>query len=214
MSAGDLFDDQPCEAVRRLRPGIVLLPGHARDEAVLTAVEAVIDAAPPQRMMTPGGRAMSVAMTNCGTWGWVSDRRGYRYTRCEPHSAQPWPPMPRRLKALAAGAAARAGFEGFEPDACLINVYDIGARMGLHQDRDERDFTQPIVSVSLGVPAVFLLGGERRKSPTEPLRLAHGDTLVFGGPARLMYHGVRPVKPGTHPRLDERRINLTFRRAR
>lgn len=213
MTGSDLFDELPRQGAVALRPGVTLLPAHAADEAVLETVETVTAAVEPRRMVTPGGRPMSVAMTNCGSFGWVSDRRGYRYTRHDPQSGEPWPALPERLRLLAREAAARAGFPAFEPDACLINEYRVGARMGLHQDRNERDFTQPIVSVSLGVPAVFLIGGEQRNAPTQAVRLAHGDTIVFGGPARLVYHGVRPVKTATHPRLGARRINLTFRRA-
>lgn len=213
MTTGDLFDNLPRSGPIVLRPGVTLLPAHAVDDDVLEAIDAVRTAAAPRHMVTPGGHAMSVEMTNCGTFGWVSDRRGYRYTRHDPQSGRPWPPLPPRLRRLAATAAACAGFPAFDPDACLINEYRVGARMGLHQDRNERDFNQPIVSVSLGVPAVFLIGGDRRGAPTEAVRLTHGDTIIFGGPARLIYHGVRPVKAATHPRLGARRINLTFRRA-
>lgn len=157
---------------------------------------------------------MSVAMTNCGALGWISDRRGYRYTTLDPDSSHPWPPLPVGFVALATGAAAAAGCPAFTPDACLINRYAPGARMALHQDRDERDFAQPIVSVSLGLPAVFLLGGQSRSDRPLRLGLEHGDVLVLSGPARLRFHGVMPVRDGEHPVLGRCRVNLTFRRAR
>lgn len=214
MSSRDLIDAAQRGETVALRAGITLLRGFADDAALWSAVQAVLAAAPPRRMATPGGRRMSAAMTNCGSLGWVSDTRGYRYTQHDPHTGLPWPVMPRRLHSLASAAAAQAGFAGFSPDACLINEYIVGARMGLHRDSDEQDFSQPIVSVSLGVPAVFLIGGERRKDTTEAVRLGHGDVVVFGGPARLVYHGVRPIREQCHPLLGQRRINLTFRRAR
>jgi alkylated DNA repair protein (DNA oxidative demethylase) len=156
---------------------------------------------------------MSVAMTNAGPLGWVSDRRGYRYDPIDPDSGRPWPPMPAVFLQLADAAAAHAGFTGFVPDACLLNRYEAGARLSLHQDRDERDLGQPIVSVSLGIPAVFLFGGLQRADRPQRVPLAHGDVVVWGGPARLRYHGVLPLKPHHHPLLGETRINLTFRRA-
>jgi alkylated DNA repair protein (DNA oxidative demethylase) len=156
---------------------------------------------------------MSVAMSNCGPLGWVSDRRGYRYDALDPLSGQPWPAMPERWKALAARAAAQAGFDGFEPDACLINQYLPGCKLSLHQDKDERDFSAPIVSVSLGLPAVFLFGGERRADRPQRYRLQHGDVVVWGGASRLAFHGVAPLADGEHVWLGRRRINLTFRRA-
>lgn len=196
-----------------LREGVVLLRGFATAPAVVDAVRAVQAAAPPRRMVTPGGYAMSVAMTSCGDLGWVTDRGGYRYDPVDPASGRPWPAMPATLRALATRAAATAGFAEFAPDSCLVNLYEPGARLSLHQDRNERDFAQPIVSVSLGLPAVFLLGGARRTDPTQPVQLVHGDVLVFGGPARRVYHGVKPLKPGGHPVLGACRVNLTFRRA-
>ncbi len=214
MTSGDLLDALDRGETLSPRPGVTLLRGFAADPAIWSAVEAVMGAAPPRRMTTPGGRLMSAALTSCGRLGWVTDSRGYRYAECDPQTGVRWPAMPPPLRRLAAEAAASAGFPDFDPDACLINEYAIGARMGLHRDRDEQDMAQPIVSVSLGVPAVFLLGGPRRGDATEPLRLSHGDVVVFGGPARLMYHGVRPVKAAHHPVLGARRINITFRRAR
>lgn len=156
---------------------------------------------------------MSVALTNCGTLGWVTDQTGYRYDAINPVSGFPWPPMPESFLRLATAAAAEAGFTSFVPDACLINRYEPGARLSLHQDRNERDFDQPIVSVSLGLPAVFLFGGKRRADASLRVRLTHGDVVVWGGPARLSYHGVLPLKEGHHPLVGSRRINLTFRKA-
>lgn len=156
---------------------------------------------------------MSVAMSNCGAAGWITDRNGYRYARHDPVTGSPWPAMPEAFAALAAAAAQQAGFPGFAPDACLINRYEPGARMSLHQDRNEADFGHPIVSVSLGLPAVFLFGGTAREARPLRLPLSHGDVLVWGGPARLRFHGVMPVKPGHHPLLGAARLNLTFRKA-
>lgn len=201
-------------AAERLEEGVMLLPEYAAAAGeLLVAIGDVAAEAPFRRMETPGGYRMSVAMTNCGEWGWVTDRAGYRYEREDPVSGRRWPAMPPALVALAQGAAAEAGFAGFEPDACLINRYEAGAKMSPHQDRDERDFSQPIVSVSLGLPAVFLLGGWKRNDPLRRLRLEHGDVIVWGGPARLRFHGVMPVKAGVHPLTGACRINLTFRRA-
>src|SRR5690606_11233386 len=144
-------------------------------------------------------RRMSVAMTNCGPLGWCSDRSGYRYEPADPLTGLAWPPMPAEIRALARAAADAAGFDGFEPDACLINRYAPGTKLSLHQDKDERDFTSPIVSVSLGVPAVFLFGGRKRKDPLVRVRLEHGDVVVWGGAARLNYHGVAPLAETEHP---------------
>jgi alkylated DNA repair protein (DNA oxidative demethylase) len=203
-------------AAERLEEGVMLLPGYAAAEAgeLLDAIDEVAAEAPFRRMETPGGYRMSVAMTNCGEWGWVTDRAGYRYERADPLSGKAWPAMPEELEKLAKGAAEAAGFGGFNPDACLINRYEPGAKMSPHQDRDEQDFAQPIVSVSLGLPAVFLLGGLKRADAVRKVRLEHGDVVVWGGPARLRFHGVMPVKAGAHPLTGACRINLTFRRAR
>lgn len=213
----DLFPDEPVveQAQLPLGPGAMLLRGFARAQAaeLLEAVVAVTRQAPFRLMSTPGGYQMSVAMTNCGAAGWITDRSGYRYGPIDPLSNKHWPPMPAVFASLAAAAAARAGFASFVTDACLINQYEPGSRMSLHQDKNERDFSAPIVSVSLGLPAVFLLGGERRSDPAERVALAHGDVVVWGGPARLRYHGVMTVKDGEHPQLGRRRINLTFRKA-
>jgi alkylated DNA repair protein (DNA oxidative demethylase) len=183
-------------------------------ERLRSDVAAVTAAAPFRHMRTPGGFTMSVAMTNCGPFGWVSDPRGYRYSETDPDSGLPWPPMPRSFASLATRAAAAAGFAGFEPDACLVNRYASGARLTLHQDKDERDFGEPIVSVSLGTPATFLFGGARRKEPLVRVPLEHGDVVVWGGPARLRYHGVAPLAHAEHWFAGGARINLTFRRAR
>ncbi|MBP4048091.1 DNA oxidative demethylase AlkB [Chromobacterium violaceum] len=206
-------DDGPW--TERLSVGAALLHGWAcaGDAELVAAVEAVVAQSPLRGMVTPGGQAMSVTTASCGDWGWVSDRRGYRYSAVDPDNGRPWPAMPGPLRELARGAAAEAGFAGFDPDACLINCYLPGARMGLHQDKDERDFSAPIVSVSLGLPAVFLLGGLRRADKTARILLQHGDVLVWGGPDRLRFHGVLPVQPGIHPLLGGRRLNLTFRKA-
>lgn len=202
-------------AALALGPGAVLLPGYAaaRADDLLRGVEQIVADAPWRHMVTPGGWRMSVAISNCGALGWVSDRRGYRYDPCDPESGRPWPPMPAALRTLAIDAADASGFPAFAPDACLVNRYAPGARLSLHQDRDERDFGAPIVSVSLGLPAVFLFGGERRTDPTQRVPLVHGDVVVWGGPARLRYHGVLPLKDGQHPRTGATRINLTMRHA-
>ncbi|MGH9518188.1 MAG: DNA oxidative demethylase AlkB [Terriglobales bacterium] len=196
-------------------PGAALLPGdaHADEAALLEELRRVAVAAPFRHMVTRGGHAMSVAMTNCGPLGWVSDRRGYRYAPTDPESGAAWPAMPAAFLRLAGAAAGRAGYADFEPDACLINRYEPGAKMGMHQDQDESDFGQPIVSVSLGLNATFLFGGRRRSDPVRKIELSHGDVVVFGGESRLNYHGVQALKPGHHPRLGPVRINLTFRRA-
>jgi len=198
-----------------LGPGAWLLRGFARPvaEAAWDAVAAVLKQAPVRHRVTPGGFRMSVAMSNCGPLGWVSDRTGYRYTQAEPESGRPWPAMPTPLRTLATQAAARGGFSAFAPDACLINRYEPGARLTLHQDRNERDFRQPIVSVSLGLPAVFLWGGSKRSDRTVRVPLCHGDVVVWGGPARLRYHGVSALKNGEHPLTGCCRVNLTFRQA-
>jgi alkylated DNA repair protein (DNA oxidative demethylase) len=164
-------------------------------------------------MVTPGGYRMSVAMTNCGSLGWVSDRTGYRYSTIDPESGLPWPQMPDAFFRLATSAAAQAGFTQYVPDACLINRYAPGAKLSLHQDKDEKDFGQPIVSVSLGIPAVFLFGGLKRSDKPARVSLTHGDVVVWGGPDRLRYHGVLPLKESHHPVVGGYRVNLTIRKA-
>lgn len=217
MITTDLFSAVP-EPSRRDEPlcdGAVVLRGFAlaNEPPLLQAIDTIAAQAPFRHLITPGGFRMSVGMTNAGPLGWVSDRRGYRYDPTDPDSSQPWPPMPDVFLELAGAAAARAGFSGFVPDACLINRYEPGTRLTLHQDRNERDFEQPIVSVSLGIPAVFLFGGMQRTDRAMRVPLAHGDVVVWGGPARLRYHGVLPLKPNHHQAFGECRINLTFRRA-
>jgi alkylated DNA repair protein (DNA oxidative demethylase) len=208
-----LFDDA---AEQELAPGAWLLRGLAlaRAPALLEAIEAVRAQALLRHMVTPGGLTMKVAMTNCGALGWVSDRRGgYRYQATDPLSGAPWPPLPALFVALAGEAAERAGFAGFAPDACLINRYEPGARLSLHQDRDERDHGHPIVSVSLGLPAVFLFGGLTRSDRPLRVPLQHGDVVVWGGPARLRFHGVAPLDEAAPGQPWAQRFNLTLRRA-
>jgi DNA oxidative demethylase len=210
---GDLFEQETQS--RWLAPGALHLPGGLDSLGpgsawLLAWIGAVSSQAPFRHLRTPGGQSMSVAMTNAGPCGWVSDRRGYRYSPLDPLSQQPWPPLPRELLTLASDAAQAAGFADFEPDACLINRYLPGARMSLHQDRDEASFAHPIVSVSLGLAAEFLLGGLTRGDAVQRLMLRSGDLLVLGGEARLRFHGVAPVKAGAEGEL---RFNLTLRRA-
>ncbi|MBI3897018.1 MAG: DNA oxidative demethylase AlkB [Gammaproteobacteria bacterium] len=209
-------DTEQNSAVREaLCPGAVVLRNFAvrDDDTIFTALRRLAEHAPFRHMVTPGGFRMSVAMTNCGAWGWVTDRRGYRYDALDPENGKPWPAMPAVFLQLARDAAASAGFAQFEPDACLINRYEPGARMSLHQDKNERDFNAPIVSVSLGLPAVFLFGGFQRNDRPLRVPLTHGDVVVWGGSARLRYHGVMPLKAGHHPLTGGYRINLTFRKA-
>jgi alkylated DNA repair protein (DNA oxidative demethylase) len=193
----------------------MLLRRWAKPEAIalLADLQAVLERAPLRHMLTPGGFRMSVAMSNCGALGWVSDSTGYRYDAVDPHSGQRWPAMPASFLRFSRLVAAAAGFSGFEPDACLANRYEPGARLTLHQDRNERDFSQPIVSVSLGLPAVFLFGGPKRSDRLVRVPLMHGDVIVWGGPARLRYHGVLVLRQGQHALTGSSRINLTFRRA-
>ena len=213
----DLFDDLPPDAtLTPMAPGAVLLHGLAREgaAALLQAIEGVLQQAPLRHMQTPGGYTMSVAMSNCGPLGWVSSASGYRYAALDPQSGQPWPAMPACLLDLAQRAAAQAGYPHFAPDACLINQFEPGAKLSLHQDKDERDLRAPIVSVSLGLPAVFLFGSPSRKDRPQHWRLVHGDVVVWGGPSRLAYHGVNALAQGEHALLGPRRLNLTFRCAR
>ena len=216
-ATGDLLSDvpQPGANVESLADGATLLRGFARPEAVslMAAVERIAAVAPFRHMITPGGFRMSVAMTNCGGAGWVTDRSGYRYDPRDPVTDRPWPAMPETFFTLAARAAAAAGFPGFAPDACLINRYAPAARLSLHQDKNERDFDSPIVSVSLGLPAVFLFGGARRADRPRRIRLESGDVVAWGGPARLAFHGVAALADGDDPLTGRCRINLTFRKA-
>jgi DNA oxidative demethylase len=209
----DLFE--PVSRDLALADGAMLLGGFARsvEAPLLAALRDVLAAAPFRHMVTPGGYRMSVAMTNCGAAGWVTDRSGYRYDPVDPETGLRWPEMPAVFADLATRAASAAGFDGFVADACLINRYEPGARLSLHQDRNERDYGAPIVSVSLGLPATFLFGGLKRSDRPRRVALVHGDVVVWGGPARLAFHGVMPLADGEHPLLGRQRINLTFRRA-
>jgi alkylated DNA repair protein (DNA oxidative demethylase) len=198
----------------RLEEGALLLHGFAIAEVpvLIEEVALIAQAAVFRNLVTPGGYTMSVAMTNCGRLGWVSDRTGYRYDPADPATGVPWPAMPAAFLDIAVRAASEAGFANYDPDACLINRYIAGAKLGLHQDRDEKDAWAPIVSVSLGLPAIFLWGGKRRSDPVRRLPLESGDVAVWGGPARFVYHGVAPLKDGLHPLTGVARINLTFRK--
>ncbi len=215
----DLFGDTgvagPSEGGEQLGEGSLLQRGFARDEtgALVAAVDRIAAISPFRHMVTPGGFRMSVAMTNCGDVGWVTDRSGYRYSAIDPVTGQSWPPMPEIFRSLAARAAAAAGFASFLPDACLINRYTPETKLSLHRDEDERDLSAPVVSVSLGLPATFLWGGLSRKDRPFRVRLESGDVVVWGGPARLVYHGVAPLAEGEHPLTGCSRINLTFRKA-
>ena len=214
----DLFDSvaeaQP--AREEIADGAVLLRGFVKpsESELIDAVRAIVAQSPFRRMTTPGGHLMSVAMTNCGERGWITDHTGYRYDPIDPKTAAPWPAMPSVLRDLARRAAEQGGFEAFAPDACLVNRYEPGTRLSLHQDKDELDYSAPIVSVSLGLPATFLFGGMARSDKPRRFRLVHGDVVVWGGPSRLAYHGVAPLADGEHALLGRKRINLTFRRTR
>lgn len=195
--------------------GLVHLPQVLSDPmAIIDALTPVLRQSPLRHMQTRRGFLMSAAMTNCGSYGWVSDRRGYRYQTDDPDTGKPWPDMPVLLQQLANDLSTMAGYKNFQPDVCLINRYVVGAKMALHQDADESDFEQPIVSLSFGLPVVFLWGGLQRSDPVQKIVLDHGDVLVWGGNSRLNFHGVAPLRKGAHPLLGEQRINLTFRRAR
>ncbi|WP_223515512.1 DNA oxidative demethylase AlkB [Pseudomonas sp. GL-R-26] len=214
----DLFADaEPEQQPRREQIGeqSYVLRGFALPwlERLLPALAEVLVAAPFRQMVTPGGFTMSVALSSCGTFGWTTDRSGYRYTRDDPQTGRPWPMMPKVFFQLAQAAAQAAGFTGFAPDSCLINRYIPGAKMSLHQDKDEHSYAAPIVSVSLGLPAMFLFGGFARGDKSQRVPLFHGDIVVWGGVDRLRYHGVLPIKDGHHPKLGEQRINFTFRTA-
>ncbi|UMZ09435.1 DNA oxidative demethylase AlkB [Pseudomonas sp. MPFS] len=182
-------------------------------EHLLPQLERVLEQAPFRHMVTPGGFSMSVGLSSCGQLGWTTDRSGYRYSPVDPQSSRPWPAMPEAFRQLAQAAADAAGFTGFSPDSCLINCYRPGAKMSLHQDKNERDYRAPIVSLSLGLPAIFLFGGQQRSDKSQRVPLLHGDVVVWGGVDRLRFHGVMPIKEGTHALLGQQRINLTFRQA-
>ncbi|KJC33454.1 DNA oxidative demethylase AlkB [Bradyrhizobium sp. LTSP857] len=214
----DLFDSvaeaQPSR--EEIADGAVLLRGFVKpiESELIAAVRAIVAQSPFRRMTTPGGHQMSVAMTNSGERGWITDHTGYRYDPIDPRTEAPWPAMPPVLRDLARRAAEQGGFTGFAPDACLVNRYEPGTRLSLHQDKDELDYSAPIVSVSLGLPATFLFGGMARADKPRRFRLVHGDVVVWGGPSRLAYHGVAPLADGEHALLGRKRINLTFRRTR
>ena len=223
----DLFDEVPAQPVN-IAEGAILLPSFAlyHEAQLLLDLKHILSLSPLRNMVTPGGHTMSVAMTNCGDLGWVSDRKGYRYHALDPNTGEPWQPMPKSFLALAKQAADKAGYANFVPDACLINQYKIGARMSLHQDKDEQDFNQPIVSVSLGVSATFLFGGLKRSDKPTKIQLNHGDVIVWGGKSRLNYHGIMPLKAtntlaniptntpaNSYAAFGEYRFNLTFRKA-
>jgi DNA oxidative demethylase len=213
-----LFEGVTAESTalnENLGPGTAILRGMARDREaeIMEALFSVAAGSPFRHMVTPGGFRMSVAMTNCGSLGWVTDRKGYRYASVDPETGIPWPAMPEVFVNLAREAATKAGYPAFAPDACLVNRYEPGARLTLHQDKNENDFEEPIVSVSLGLPAIFVFGGLERSEKTIRVPVVHGDILVWGGPARLRYHGVDPLKDGYHPLAGRYRFNLTFRRA-
>jgi alkylated DNA repair protein (DNA oxidative demethylase) len=216
LAAHDLFSALGREPfTETLAPGATLLGGFAAadEAALLAALQDVAAEAPFRQMITPGGFTMSVAMSNCGSAGWITDRSGYRYDAIDPLRGVPWPAMPRIFRELAIRAAAAAGYEGFAPDSCLINRYEPGTRLSLHQDRNERDYDAPIVSVSLGLSAMFLFGGLARSDSYRRLPLVSGDVVVWGGPSRLVFHGVAPLADGTHPLTGGIRFNLTFRKA-
>jgi len=215
MSRTEQLSLLPPAAPLAIAAEATLLPRFAASvaDAAPTLLAPVLEQAPLRHMVTPGGQRMSVAMTNCGEAGWVSDRGGYRYARVDPASDRPWPAMPPPLRRLAQRAAASVGFDAFEPDACLVNYYAPGTRLTLHQDRNERDLTAPVVSVSLGLTATFLFGGLNRRDPTQRIHLHHGDVVVWGGAQRLAFHGIAPLHEGEHPVTGRCRINLTFRRA-
>lgn len=212
----DLFADPAPGRRTALGPQACVLHGFALADAdaLLAGIAAIAAQAPFRHLVTPGGHVMQVAMTNCGTHGWCSDRRGYRYDRIDPQSGRPWPPLPPVFLQLAADAAREAGFDGYVPDACLVNRYAPGTRLSLHQDRDEDDRVAPIVSVSLGLPATFLFGGFARGDRTVRVPLQHGDVVAWGGVDRMRFHGVLPVPPGQHETVGAQRLNLTFRKVR
>lgn len=199
---------------RFFAPGAALLRDFAQEEqaALIAAIEAIAGEAPFRQMVTPGGFTMSAALTNCGEAGWITDRAGYRYSRTDPLTLRPWPALPPLFAGLANRAAAAAGYENFVPDACLINRYLPGARMSLHQDRQEKALDAPVVSISLGLSAIFLWGGGKRRDRPRRIPLHHGDAVIWGGPSRLNFHGIAPLKHGIHPLLGEKRYNITLRR--
>jgi len=211
----DLFADQTHEAMP-LAPGACWLPGFALPNmaALWSCLQHHLSIYPAQQMMTPMGHLMSVNTSSMGTWGWVSGPQGYGYSAHNPATQQPWPAIPAVILQLAANAAEKAGYLKFVPDSCLINIYTPGSKMGLHQDKDEQDFSQPIVSVSIGLPATFLFGGAQRGDKAVRIPLQHGDVVVWGGESRRYYHGVAAIRPNQHPLTGNLRINLTLRKAK
>lgn len=212
--SNSLWENETIPTVEHPVEGVTLLRAFCVQQApeLLEAIKAITQFSPFRNMIVPSGHTMSVAMTNCGSLGWTTDRTGYRYTTLDPLTGKPWPAMPPIFQQLASSAATAGGFPHFTSNACLINRYEPGARLSLHQDKNEQDYTQPIVSVSLGLPATFLLGTLRRTDTPRRIRIEHGDVAVWGGPARLIYHGVAPIAAGSHSLTGECRINLTFRR--
>lgn len=214
----DLFQHSDLQETGRitLARDAYLYPRHAAElmDDFETTLANILAHAPFRQMMTPGGRTMSVSMTNCGPLGWISDARGYRYEACDPVSGKHWPALPPAWHAFAVAMAEKSGFSGFSPDACLINRYQPGTKLSLHQDKDEISKTQPIVSISLGLQARFQFGGLRRKDPVAVHDLHHTDVVVWGGISRFCYHGILPLKAGYHAELGATRINLTFRQVR
>lgn len=210
-----LFDVEPQDPLP-IAEGAVLLRGWAavNDAQWLAAVRQVLAQQPFQAAYTASGLPMSVRTSNCGSWGWAASRSGYGYTRSDPDSGRPWPEMPIFLKLQAQALASAAGYLAFDPDVCLINSYELGAKMGLHHDADEKDKAAPIVSVSLGLPCTFVWGGLQRSDPVRSFALEHGDVLVWGGASRMVFHGVRPLRAGQHHLLGAQRWNLTFRMVR
>lgn len=210
-----LFDHASTDGPERIGEGLVLFRGRLANQTdeILEAIQRIAAESAFRHLITPGGHRMSVSMTSCGELGWMSDRRGYRYTATDPRTRKPWPAMPALFRELASAAAYEAGFPDYCPDACLINRYRAGTKLSLHQDKDERDLAHPVVSFSLGLPATFLWGGFKRSDRPNRLLLEHGDVLVFGGPDRLRYHGILPLPDGEHPLLGAQRINMTFRKA-
>lgn len=215
METLELFEAAAQNPRQRLGPAATLLRGFALPyvRELMIAIEAINAMSPFRHMVTPGGFTMSVALTNCGALGWTTDRSGYRYTSIDPDTGAPWPLMPEVFVLLASRAAAEAGFDDFMPDACLINRYLPGSRLSLHQDKNERNYEAPIVSISLGMCSTFLFGGHKRRDPTDKVPLHHGDVAVWGGVDRLRYHGVMPLKGEPHELLGSQRINFTFRKA-
>lgn len=215
METLELFEAAAQNPRQRLGPAATLLRGFALPyvRELMIAIEAINAMSPFRHMVTPGGFTMSVALTNCGALGWTTDRSGYRYTSIDPDTGAPWPLMPEVFVLLASSAAAEAGFDDFMPDACLINRYLPGSRLSLHQDKNEKNYEAPIVSISLGMCSTFLFGGHKRRDPTDKVPLHHGDVAVWGGVDRLRYHGVMPLKGEPHELLGSQRINFTFRKA-